>query len=251
MTDVVIASRRPYRHRLVRQAASRTYRPQRPRRDRVEGRDRARRHRARRGRPRRLRQRHPHRAGRHVHGARRRDEGRDPEGDARLHRQPPLRHRRAGDRLRRAGDPDRRGERRARRRRRVDEPRAVLDAGRALGRADGRDADGRPGRRRADRPVRQDPHGRHGREPRRARVDLPRAPGRVRGPSPTAAPRPPARTGRFNDEIVPVDVKVKRETVAFDAATSTSARTSTPQRWRKLQPAFKATAPSPPATPRA
>ena len=39
-------------------------------------------------------------------------------------------------------------ERRARRRRRVDEPRPVLDAERALGRADGRDADRRPGRRR-------------------------------------------------------------------------------------------------------
>jgi acetyl-CoA C-acetyltransferase len=44
-----------------------------------------------------------------------------------------------GDRVRGAGDPDRRGDCRADRRRRVDEPWPVLDAERALGRADGRD----------------------------------------------------------------------------------------------------------------
>ena len=66
-----------------------------------------------------------------------------PEGGARLHRQPPVRHRRAGDRLGRPGDPGRRRRRRARRRRRVDEPRALLDARRALGRAHGRRRDGR------------------------------------------------------------------------------------------------------------
>ena len=44
-------------------------------------------------------------------------------------------------------------------------------------------------------PFNVDPDGRHRREPGRARVDLPRAPGRVRGRARTSEPRPRARRG--------------------------------------------------------
>ena len=64
-----------------------------------------------------------------------------------------------------------------------------------------------------------------------------------------AARRP--RAGKFEDEIVPVEVKVKREKVDVQLRTSTSATdASTRRRWRSCKPVFKATtAPSPPATP--
>ena len=72
----------------------------------------------------------------------------------------------------------------------VDEPRAVLDAERALGRPHGRHRAGRPRDGRPDRPVPRHPDGRHGREPRRART---RSPARTRTPSPSSPTAAPGR----------------------------------------------------------
>ena len=108
-----------------------------------------------------------------------RDEGRHAQGGPGVHRQPALRDRGAGDRVRRPVDRDGRGGRRGRRRCGVDEPRPLLDAGRALGRPHGRQRRGRSGGGRAHRSVRQDPHGRDGREPGRVTRHLARAAGRV------------------------------------------------------------------------
>ena len=165
-------------------------------------------------------------------------EGGDPEGGAGVHGQPPLRHRRAVDRLGRPGDPDRR--------------RVVVVAGGAenmsrgpywmpggpVRRPDGGDEDGRPGRRRPDRPVQQHPHGGDGREPGRVARHLARGAGRVLASSRTRARWRRSRPASSTTRSCPVEVKVKRETAEFTQDEHVRPDASM-ESFAKLKPVFK------------
>ena len=138
--------------------------------------------------------------------ARRRSAGRCPGPAAR----PPLRVRTAGGHLRLDAGADRCGRRRTRRRRRKHEPGRVLLTDRALGprgREDRvpRPAGPGPGHRRRRVPPGTWWHARDGRKPAPGVLDPPRGTGRVRAALPSTAVAAQEQ-GRFDDEIVPVDV---------------------------------------------
>ena len=73
-----------------------------------------------------------------------------------------------------------------------------------------------PGDGRAHRSLRVDPDGRDRREPGRARLDLPGAPGRVRGPLPPPGGGRARRRAASTPRSSRCRSRVKRETVAFE-----------------------------------
>ncbi len=89
---------------------------------------------------------------------------------------------------------------------------ANVDA--ALGRADGRQQDDRHDGRRADRPVRHDPHGRHGGERRDEVRHHARAAGRVRRREPSARDRRGDAKATSRSQILPIELKSKKGPVA-------------------------------------
>ena len=91
--------------------------------------------------------------------------------------------------------------------------------------------------RRAERPVRRLPHGRHRRERRQEVQHLARGPGQARRREPPARGASRIDKGYFKEQIVPVEIKVKGGTVPFEID-ETVRRDSTVEKLAKLKPVF-------------
>ena len=85
------------------------------------------------------------------------------------------------------------------------------------------------------------PHGHHSREPRRVSRHLPRGPRRIRLKSHRRA-QAAKEADKFHDEVVPVQIKGKREKVR-SPATSTCGRRPLRRRWPNSGPPSSRTAP--------